>query len=477
MPRLSLAQQLAELSEPAPVDLDPEDLRAGVDVGDASAIDNPAATEHYVEVAPSAIRKLHDSVTDPKYDGVRTSRTQLYEDAGGDEGDDDDEEGGSFQDSETSQSDSGDNSDSEEAASDSVSSEDESEERSGFHQNALSEHTDTSPSVALANRTNTESPAHEDLASTLRQTREADRQKGTAVSRQIALWDTLLDARIQLQKTAAAANQLPTGTYLQHLASRAKTREALNNMLSEATTLSEELFLLQETLLERNEPITAPSRKRRKVDHGQGEPHDYTSHLRGLSADASALEANYHIHLIQTLAKWSAKVQAVAPSALLGSRTSFSGDKDKVGIVTMIDEVLRTDRDKLLHRTRTRRSKHKRLGSGDLQNESHEANHDEEEDEEVFDDLDFYQQLLRDVIKARGGEPQGGEQDWMTQQRERRAKRKSKVDTKASKGRKLRYEVHSKLQNFMVPVPVSHGAWHEEQVDGLFTSLLSTTSK
>jgi protein AATF/BFR2 len=34
-----------------------------------------------------------------------------------------------------------------------------------------------------------------------------------------------------------------------------------------------------------------------------------------------------------------------------------------------------------------------------------------------------------------------------------------------------RYEVHEKLQNFMVPVPVP-GAWHDEQIDELFTSLL-----
>lgn len=34
-----------------------------------------------------------------------------------------------------------------------------------------------------------------------------------------------------------------------------------------------------------------------------------------------------------------------------------------------------------------------------------------------------------------------------------------------------RYEVHEKLQNFMVPVPV-HNGWHEEQIDELFASLL-----
>lgn len=81
----------------------------------------------------------------------------------------------------------------------------------------------------------------------------------------------------------------------------------------------------------------------------------------------------------------------------------------------------------------------------------------------------------------------GGE-DWTARQRLKKAKKV--VDTKASKGRKLRYafylatqpdradtdsraaryEVHEKLQNFMVPVPTS--GWHEEQIDELFANLL-----
>lgn len=57
------------------------------------------------------------------------------------------------------------------------------------------------------------------------------------------------------------------------------------------------------------------------------------------------------------------------------------------------------------------------------------------EDKEVFDDTDFYQQLLRDVIDARGNGT-GGTEDWMSVQRQKKAKKT--VDTKASKGRKIR---------------------------------------
>lgn len=210
------------------------------------------------------------------------------------------------------------------------------------------------------------------------------------------------------------------------------------------------------------------------MDLEQDTSYDYPAHFRDLSAAASALEASYHSHLVHTLAKWSAKVQAVAPSVLLGNKIAFNkDDKSKMGVVGMVDDILRTDGAKLLARTRTRRNNTRRLESADREDKPRagdDSDDDENEDPELFDDLDFYQQLLRDVIKARTGD--AGEQNWMAQQRERKAKKKLKVDTKASKGRKLRYEVHAKLQNFMVPVPVTHGGWHEEQIDGLFSSLL-----
>lgn len=77
---------------------------------------------------------------------------------------------------------------------------------------------------------------------------------------------------------------------------------------------------------------------------------------------------------------------------------------------------------------------------------------------------------------------------------------KKVVDTRASKGRKIRYHVHEKVQNFMIPieagalrlslslpfgnawtdtvpsiatvVTTETGNWHDEQIDELFASLL-----
>jgi protein AATF/BFR2 len=142
-------------------------------------------------------------------------------------------------------------------------------------------------------------------------------------------------------------------------------------------------------------------------------------------------QLSFHPHLIQTLNKWSSKIQAVAPSVLLPSnRNAFS--KSAQGLKSaaqLVDETL-ADHDKVLQRTRIYRGKGSRIKAD--QGEGGDGEEDRG-DPEVFDDTDFYHQLLRDVIDARGN---GGNEDWMEVQKQKKAKKN--VDTKASKGRKLR---------------------------------------
>ena len=96
------------------------------------------------------------------------------------------------------------------------------------------------------------------------------------------------------------------------------------------------------------------------------------------------------------------------------------------------------------------------------------------EDPMIYDDADFYGLLLKELLEQKSADSVSASNIDLSFQMRREAKTKKNVDTKASKGRKLRYEVHPKLQNFMVPVPVVVGEWHEEQIDGLFSSLLQT---
>ncbi|KAI0641861.1 TRAUB-domain-containing protein [Trametes meyenii] len=487
--RISLKDQLAELSQAAPIDLDPEDALAGITPleGNRLSIDDSAAREHYIDVAPSTIRKLNESVNDPKYDGVRTSRKQLYDDS--EEGShlEDDYEGldEDIQPEHSSSEDGMEEDEDEELESPAVGefgsgSEGEDQDdappsRAAKPANEASTSSDNAPPETVPG-----SPQENDIASNLRKTHEVDKKKGKAVSRQIALWDTLLDARIQLHKAVTTANRLPSPQGIEQYVAHPAAREALDGFFDVTESLTEELFSLQEDLLRLNESIEAPARKRRRLAPAAEPVREYAAAMVELSASASALEAHYHPWLVDTLSKWSAKVQAVAPNVLLpDNKGSFlrDGKAAHAGVVSLVDDILRSDGAKLLDRTRKRKDKHTRIGRT-ISNEENASGGDDDEDEkldaDVFDDTDYYQQLLRDVIAARGGGDVQGEQQWQVQQRERKAKRKKAVDTKASKGRKLRYEVHAKLQNFMVPVPVVVGEWHEEQIDGLFSSLLQS---
>lgn len=187
----------------------------------------------------------------------------------------------------------------------------------------------------------------------------------------------------------------------------------------------------------------------------------------------------------------------MAPSALLAAnRNAFSKTLNNSRLksaVELISEMMEpTNAVKLLERTRTYRGKGSRVRLGNaLVEEDSQMSPESNSSQEVniFDDTDFYQQLLRDIIDARGGRgvAAGEVRDWLIAQKQRKSKKS--IDTRASKGRKLRsvkyyfvcillvrylihrYEIHEKLQNFMAPMP-ARGAWHDEQVDELFASLL-----
>lgn len=96
---------------------------------------------------------------------------------------------------------------------------------------------------------------------------------------------------------------------------------------------------------------------------------------------------------------------------------------------TQIEDMFQSGWPALLSRTRRKRSK-----GAHVTGEEGAVDKGPDEDEEVFDDTDFYQQLLRDVIESKGGSGQ-----LMASQT--RKKSKKVVDTRASKGRKLRFVV------------------------------------
>ncbi|KAI6044207.1 apoptosis-antagonizing transcription factor [Pisolithus marmoratus] len=435
MQRLSLAQQIAELEDVAPADFDPGGHR------DEALKDVSAARADYVDVGPSALRKAHDevlgSLANPKYNGIKTSRKDLIDNSS--ESEESDEED---LDNHANEDDNASESNARAHDHEPPSSEDEVDD--------LSEHeAGSSTDGDLIKGPGPADSQDNDLFSNLRKTREEDRKRGKAISKQIVEIGDSWKSSPPIQLSQHADLEAIQGS--------------LVTMLEQAQLLSDELFSFQEALLSSLDDIQPPPRKRRRGD-AQSSVCDYAEEFRESSSYFSSLQHACHPHLIQTLNKWSSKIQAVAPSVLLPSnRNAFSkSSQHSKSAAQLIDETL-ADHSKVLARTRVYRGKNERLRF----EVTTEAEQGENEDPTIFDDTDFYQQLLRDVIDSRSGS--GGGDDWVTVQKQQKAKKK--VDTKASKGRKLRYQVHEKLQNFMVPIPV-HSGWHDEQMDELFASLL-----
>lgn len=90
---------------------------------------------------------------------------------------------------------------------------------------------------------------------------------------------------------------------------------------------------------------------------------------------------------------------------------------------------------------------------------------------DIFDDSDFYHQLLRELIeyKSNFGDNQSELAQKFIELQNVRSKMKKRVETRASKGRKIRYNVHNKLVNFMPPKDTSEMT--DEAKTELFNSL------
>ena len=90
-------------------------------------------------------------------------------------------------------------------------------------------------------------------------------------------------------------------------------------------------------------------------------------------------------------------------------------------------------------------------------------------DVEVYDDRQFYSTLLKSFLLSNANDNKGMSEDDLADLR-RYKKKKNNVDRKASKGRKLRYNVHTKLQNFMFPIPYANST-NDNDADRIMQSL------
>lgn len=122
-------------------------------------------------------------------------------------------------------------------------------------------------------------------------------------------------------------------------------------------------------------------------------------------------------------------------------------------------QTIVSDKTRLLRRTQLKRSDYKVIGRNEVEEDADQEiartdGRSDNFDPEIFDDDDFYHQLLRELIATKteeGADSLAMSKKWMEIQK-MRANMKKRNLTGSSKGRIIKFETHKQLVNFMAPV-------------------------
>lgn len=309
---------------------------------------------------------------------------------------------------------------------------------------------------------------------------EAEVQKGLSVQNQLRLWERLLEIRISLQKILNKTNQLPSPQELNDL-------KVINAKYTEIqqTTCKQTCQLLQNLLSLRNNLFTQfpeldkamkPCLKRQSPfkDNNSGEPP-----LKQIAQNLQDDFESFISYRNSVLLRWDDRTKLLQPGAGNKKRTLT----EEYDIIKKIDNAL-------INKTMLKeKSQQVKNNTKDDENEEVDVRNPN-----IYDDSDFYHQQLRELIeyKANTSNSMSEVTKQFVELQKLRQKMKKKVDTRASKGRKIRYFnyffwpslkinlilisrfpfsyiVHNKLINFMAPH--DNYTWAMDSIDELSKSL------
>lgn len=294
------------------------------------------------------------------------------------------------------------------------------------------------------------SEEHKTVVATISQAAKADAAKGNAVKEQRKAFDSLLGSRMVLQKALVATNSMAVVEEKDFEESANQPYEAAEEA---AMKLWNTLDGIRHQLSKANSATKTGEKRKRDVDISIPSS---TLWERLQTSEVAVIDNRQ-----QTLEKWSAKVRG---STSLPLSRKLNPTALQQSITSVLQDQL-ANSDHLIRRTKIPRS------CAPVQRDLKLA-----EDPNIYDDAIFYQLLLKELVDQRrveslsapaAGAEAGKAMQWTAI---KEAKTRKNVDTKASKGRKMRYTVHEKLQNFMAPE--HRGIWELDAIDRFFGTLL-----
>jgi protein AATF/BFR2 len=297
------------------------------------------------------------------------------------------------------------------------------------------------------------------MALLLKRSNDEQQLKAAQARKHRDMWNKLLEVRILLQRLLGMANRFPRDKAYDEYCrvdgsgeTRAKFKEVSRGLRGLLETLVR-ARAEQAAGLEGGVAGT-PEGRRKRARATNAAFLAGSSHVGGEGDPWAETQEDYR----RCRAHWVQVLDAAHQRATLSWAVSKKFRVVQQGLWPAIEAAARTTRN--VHRAHLTRAQalaaglFTGVGGGEGEGEGQEgggAEAVEDVDLEAFDDSELYQQLLRDYMQAGGGGVGVGGLAGLGRS-SGRASRKKKVDTKASKGRKIRYSVHPKLEHFMFPV-------------------------
>lgn len=473
MAKKTLADEIASFYKPKN-EFDIEDFDNGAstkdvfqheenDSSEGEMSDEELKKDHYVVAPKSKLRSQLGPNLGKKYTGDVVSREDIYNSSEGseeDEEEDEDEE----------------NEEDDEEEDEELSSQGESEDADGDSDEASNSESDSEDSIAPKRRQSSERSTHQKelvkqlltkershLVNRLSQSAINDTLKGYAVKQQYKTYEKLVDVRIKFQKAVNSANQLPINSTVYETHKSEDSDELLNEAKLALFALLKNALLLRSQL--GGKDVSPPKKRTFEAMSGAVDKAD-----SALTAQRASI-----------LNKWSYKVQNSS------GNSAMNANKFKAINQSFEQQVKNnlSDMERLIKRTKLNRKQVVPLGYVEEEKAAPvpQVNDDDigeemaprkkaqgQENQYIFDDEDFYRVLLNDLVdkKVQSSDPTSN--ITIIKSAQKANKLKNNVDTKASKGRKLRFHVQEQIANF--ETSTGGWKWSDDQIDEFFASLL-----
>ena len=288
------------------------------------------------------------------------------------------------------------------------------------------------------------------VVATISQAAKSDADKGNAVKQQREAFGCLVSVRMTIQKALVATNSMAVieekeEEYIETHPYRAAEKAAIK--------LWNTLGGIRHQLSKSDTEAKTGQKRKRDIDTSTP---SYTIWERMQASEVAAIDTRQ-----SNLEKWSAKLRGASARPISRKLNPMAAQQS---IISVLQDHLGSS-DNLVNRTKIPRS------CAPVQRDL-KVN----EDQNIYDDANFYQLMLKEFVDQKRMDAiatpgLGGDGASLLQfKAAKEAKTRKDVDTKASKGRKLKYTVHEKLQNFMAPE--DRGSWEQDAIDRFFGTLL-----